>query len=91
MLENKLGITSQFELAKKEEKITKIKALELFDTNKINEYEIGTFNGLSSIHKFLFNDIYSFAGKIREVNIAKGNFRFISYTYLKEVQSKIQK
>ena len=91
MLENKLGITSQVELAKKEEKITKIKALELFDTNKINEYEIGTFNGLSSIHKFLFNDIYSFVGKIREVNIAKGNFRFISYIYLKEVQSKIQK
>lgn len=91
MLENKLGITSQVELAKEEEKITKIKAIELFDTNKINEYEIGTFNGLSNIHKFLFNDIYSFAGKIREVNIAKGNFRLISYIYLKEVQSKIQK
>ena len=89
MLENKLGITSQVELAKEEEKITKIKAIELFDTNKINEYEIGTFNGLSSIHKFLFNDIYSFAGKIREVNIAKGNFRFISYIYLKEVLNKI--
>ena len=89
MIENKLGITSQVELAKEEEKITKIKAIELFDTNKINEYEIGTFNGLSSIHKFLFNDIYSFAGKIREVNIAKGNFRFISYIYLKEVLNKI--
>ena len=65
MLENKLGITSQVKLAKEEEKIAKIKAIELFDTNKINEYEIGTFNGLSSIHKFLFNDISSFAGKIR--------------------------
>ena len=89
MLENKLGITSQVELAKEEEKITKIKAIELFDANKINEYEIGTFNGLSSIHKFLFNDIYSFAGKIREVNIAKGNFRFASCMYLKEVLNKI--
>ncbi len=89
MLENKLGITSQVELAKEEEKITKIKAIELFDTNKINEYEIGTFNGLSSIHKFLFNDIYSFAGKIREVNIAKGSFRFASCMYLKEVLNKI--
>lgn len=89
MLENKLGITSQVKLAKEEEKIAKIKAIELFDTNKINEYEIGTFNGLSSIHKFLFNDIYSFAGKIREVNTAKGNFRFISYIYLKEVLNKI--
>ena len=89
MLENKLGITSQVKLAKEEEKIAKIKAIELFDTNKINEYEIGTFNGLSSIHKFLFNDISSFAGKIREVNIAKGNFRFISYIYLKEFLNKI--
>ena len=89
MLENKLGITSQVKLAKEEEKIAKIKAIELFDTNKINEYEIGTFNGLSSIHKFLFNDISSFAGKIRGVNIAKGNFRFISYIYLKEVLNKI--
>ena len=89
MLENKLGITSQVELAKEEEKITKIKAIELFDANKINEYEIGTFNGLSIIHKFLFNDIYSFAGKIREVNIAKGNFRFASCMYLKEVLNKI--
>ena len=76
MLENKLGITSSVELANEEERITKLKALELFDTNKIEEYEIGTFQGLSSIHKFLFNDIYSFAGKIRNENIAKGNFRF---------------
>lgn len=58
MLENKLGITSQIELAKEEEKITKLKALELFDTNKINEYEVGTFKCLSNIHMFLFEDIY---------------------------------
>lgn len=78
MLENKLGINSLVELAKEEERITKLKALELFDTGKINEFEIGTFKGLSSIHKYLFNEIYSFAGNIRKENIAKGNFRFAS-------------
>ena len=89
MLENKLGITSQIELAKEEEKITKLKALELFDTNKISEYEIGTFKDLSDIHGFLFEDIYFFAGKIRKENIAKGNFRFASCLYLEEVLNKI--
>lgn len=89
MLENKLGITSQIELAKEEEKITKLKALELFDTNKISEYEVGTFKGLSDIHRFLFEDIYFFAGKIRKENIAKGNFRFASCLYLEEVLNKI--
>lgn len=91
MLENKLGITNQLELAKEEERITKIKALELFDTNKINEFEIGTFNGLSKIHESLFNDIYYFAGKIRKENIAKGNFRFASALYLEEILKKINK
>ena len=76
MLENKLNITNEVELAKEEERITKLKALELFDTNKINEFEVGTTKGLCDIHKFLFNEIYSFAGEIREVNLAKGNFRF---------------
>lgn len=89
MLENKLGITNSVELAKEEERITKLKAIELFDTNKINEFEIGTFNGLASIHKFLFNDIYSFAGQIRKENIAKGNFRFASSLYLEEILNKI--
>lgn len=89
MLENKLGITSSVELANEEEKITKLKALELFDTNKMNEFEVGTFNGLASIHKYLFNDIYSFAGVIREENIAKGNFRFASCMYLEDVLNKI--
>ena len=91
MLENKLGITNEVELSKEEEKITKLKALELFDTNKINEFEIGTFNGLSKIHEFLFNDIYVFAGKVRKDNIAKGNFRFASALYLEEILSKIDK
>ena len=89
MLENKLGITNDIELAKEEERITKLKALELFDTNKINEFEVGTTKGLCDIHKFLFSDIYSFAGKIREVNLTKGNFRLAASMYLKDVLSKI--
>ena len=89
MLENKLKITNEIELAKEEEKITKLKALELFDTNKISEFEVGTTKGLQDIHKFLFDDIYLFAGEIREVNLAKGNFRFASSMYLKDVLSSI--
>ena len=89
MLENKLGITNEVELAKEEERITKIKALELFDTGKINEFEIGTFKGLADIHKFLFSDVYDFAGKVREVNLAKGSFRFAPAMYLKEALKKI--
>lgn len=89
MLENKLNITNEVELAKEEERITKLKALELFDTNKINEFEVGTTKGLCDIHKFLFNEIYSFAGEIREVNLAKSNFRFAASMYLKDVLFKI--
>lgn len=89
MLENKLGITNEIELSKEEERITKLKALELFDTNKINEFKVGTFNGLSKIHNYLFSDIYEFAGKIRKENISKGNFRFASALYLEDVLSKI--
>ena len=89
MLDNKLNINNEVELAKKEEQITKLKALELFDTNKINEFEVGTFDGLSKIHEFLFNDIYYFAGKIRKDNIAKGNFRFASVLYLEDILLKI--
>lgn len=89
MLENKLGITNLVELAKEEERITKAKALELFDTNKINEIEVGTFNGLSQIHKFLFDDVYYFAGELRNENIAKGNFRFVPCIYLTAALSKI--
>ena len=89
MLENKLGITNEIELSKEEERITKLKALELFDTNKINEFEVGTFNGLSKIHNYSFSNIYEFAGKIRKENISKGNFRFASALYLEDVLSKI--
>lgn len=89
MLDNKLGINNEIELAKDEERITKLKALELFDTNIINEFEIGTYKGLSSIHNYLFSDIYDFAGKMRNVNIAKGNFRFAPVMYLEEVLNKI--
>lgn len=89
MLENKLGITNSVDLAHEEERITKLKALELFDTNNIDEFEIGTFKGLSCIHKYLFDDIYSFAGKIRKENIAKGNFRFASCMYLEDILHKI--
>lgn len=91
MLNNKLGITNNIELAKEEERITKIKALELFDTNKINEFEVGTFIGLSKIHEYLFCDIYEFAGKVRTENIAKGNFRFASVMYLDDALDKIDK
>ena len=89
MLNNKLGINNEIELSKEEEKITKLKALELFDKKIIDNIEIGTFKSLMEIHKYLFNDIYSFAGKIREENISKGNFRFSSAIYLKEILAKI--
>ena len=89
MLNNKLGITNEIELSKEEEKITKLKALELFDTNKINEFEVGTFKGLADIHKYLFSSIYDFAGKVRDVNLAKGNFRFAPAMYLEEALKKI--
>ena len=89
MLDNKLNITNDVELAKEEERITKIKAIELYDLNKINEFEVGTFKGLASIHEYLFGNIYDFAGKIRKDNIAKGNFRFASALYLEDILNKI--
>ncbi len=91
MLENKLNITNEIELAKAEEKITKQKAKELFLSGKLDEFEAGTFKGLSQIHKFLFEDIYNFAGVVREVNISKGNFRFASALYLKDILKAIDK
>lgn len=87
MLENKHN-NIQHDFAK-EEKISKLKALKLFDTNEMENIEVGTFEGLSIIHKFLFEDIYSFAGKIRKENIAKGNFIFASCMYLEDVLKKI--
>lgn len=90
-LENKLGITDSSELARIEEKITKTKALELFDKNLLDNFEVGTFEGLSKIHKYLFEDIYDFAGKVRSVNIAKSGFRFAPVLYLEEALNNISK
>lgn len=81
-LENKLGIDNSSELAREEEKISKAKAIELYEKDIVKESEIGKFLGLAKIHKFLFGEIYEFAGKIRTVNIAKGNFRFAPVMYL---------
>jgi cell filamentation protein len=82
ILTNKLGITDQIELAKSEEKISKQKARQLFDSGDIDKVEVGKFAGLAFIHVYLFEDIYDFAGKIRDVNIAKGDFRFAPLMYL---------
>ncbi len=82
ILENKLNITSQVDLAKAEEKISKQKARQLFDSGDIAKVEVGTFAGLAFIHAYLFEDIYPFAGLIRDVNIAKGDFRFAPLMYL---------
>jgi cell filamentation protein len=88
-MKNKLGITNPFELAKQEEIITKDKALKLWETKMIDSFEVGTFKGLSDIHNYLFEDIYEFAGKKREENISKSNFRFASVIYLDEILNKI--
>lgn len=90
-LENKLGIADSSELARMEEKISKIKAMELFETGLLDTFEVGTFKGLSSIHEYLFGEIYDFAGKIRDVNMAKGNFRFASVMYLEAALANIEK
>ncbi len=82
ILENKLHITDQIELARAEERISKQKAKQLFDSGDIRKVEVGTFSGLAYIHAYLFEDIYAFAGKIRAVNIAKNNFRFAPVMYL---------
>ena len=84
ILGNKLHITDQIELAKAEEKISKQKARQLFDAGDIHKAEIGTFAGLAFIHAYFFEDIYAFAGKIRDVNIAKGDFRFAPLMYLEQ-------
>lgn len=83
MLENKLGINNEVELARVEEKISKEKAIELYEKDILSSFEIGSFEGLSNIHKYLFEEIYDFAGKIRDENIAKGNFRFAPVMYLR--------
>ncbi len=90
-LENKLNITNQVELAREEERISKIRAKEMFEKGYLNTLEPGTFEALKKIHKFLFEDIYEFAGELRKVNIAKGNFRFTPLTYLDEAIKNIEK
>lgn len=90
-LENKLGITSSPELAEAEERISKKKALELFENNILDTLEAGTFSSLKAIHKYLFDEIYDFAGKVRTVNLAKGNFRFAPLMYLEAALENIDK
>ncbi len=90
-LQNKLNISDSAELAREEEKISKRKALELFESGYLDRLEAGTFQSLAEIHKYLFDEIYEFAGKIRDVNIAKGNFRFAPVMYLKEALRNIEK
>lgn len=84
VLENKLGITDSAELARTEERISKAKAMELFEKGLLDIFEVGTFQGLAQIHEYLFSEIYCFAGQIRTMNIAKGNFRFAPVIYLRE-------
>lgn len=90
-LDNKLNITDSAELARVEERISKARALELFETGLLDSLEVGTFAGLKKIHSFLFGDIYDFAGKLRTVNIAKGSFRFAPVMYLEAALQNIDK
>ena len=89
ILENKLGITDSLELARQEEKISKKKAVELFESGRLDSMQAGTVDSLKKIHQFLFEDIYEFAGEIRTVNLAKGNFRFAPLMYLEVSLSNI--
>lgn len=90
-LENKLGITSSAELATQEERLSKKRALELFESGMLHKLEPGTFKTLQTIHKQLFMDIYDFAGKVRSVNIAKGGFRFVPAMYLLDALIQIER
>ena len=90
-LENKLNITDQAELAREEERISKSCAKKMFETGYLNTLEPGTFVALKQIHKYLFEEIYEFAGELRKVNIAKGNFRFTPLAYLEEAIKNIEK
>ena len=90
-LDNKLHITDSAELARMEEKISKKKAVELFENGYLEHYEAGTFQMLAAIHKYLFDDIYEFAGEVRTVNIVKGNFRFAPVMYLQAAVENVEK
>ena len=89
--ENKLGLTSSADLAREEERISKKKAVELFESGVLDTLPAGKFSTLQAIHKYLFEDIYDFAGKLRTVNLAKGNFRFAPLMYLEEALANIGK
>lgn len=91
VLENKLAIMDSAELARIEEKISKKRAKELFESGALNKMEAGTFEALAEIHKYLFEEIYDFAGEIRNVNISKGNFRFAPVMYLQAAIENIEK
>lgn len=91
ILENKLNITDQTELAREEERISKKRAKDMFETGYLDTLEPGTFETLKQIHRFLFEEIYEFAGELRKVNIAKGNFRFTPLAYLSESVKNIEK
>ena len=90
-LENKLGLTAAADLSREEERISKKKAVELFEKGLLNQLPAGTFSSLQFIHKYLFEDIYGFAGELRTVNMAKGNFRFASVMYLEAALANIEK
>ena len=90
-LQNKLGLTDELELAREEERISKQKALALYDTGLLDTFPVGTFAGLAMIHKYLFEDIYEFSGQMRTVNIAKGNFRFAPGMYLRPALESIDR
>lgn len=90
MIENKLGITSSHDLAKEEERISKQKAIEMFETGMLDRLEPGTFGSLAVIHEHLFGEIYDFAGKIRSVNLSKGNFRFAPAMFLDDTLKTIE-
>ena len=91
MLENKLELTSSAELAREEERISKKKALELFEKGILDSLPAGRFSTLQAIHRYLFEDIYDFAGKLRTVNLTKGNFRFAPLMYLQAALQNIDK
>lgn len=90
-LQNKLGLTDELELAREEERISKQKALALYDTGLLDTFPVGTFAGLAMIHKYLFEDIYEFSGQMRTVNIVKGNFRFAPVMYLRPALESIDR
>ena len=90
-VENKLGLTSSADLAREEERLSKKKAVELFESGVLDTLPAGKFSTLQTIHKYLFEDIYDFAGKLRTVNLAKGNFRFAPLMYLEAALANIDK